>query len=973
MAALIATITFTAFAADENPKREMRAAWVAALGIDWPTDGKTTAKQKSQCISYLDALADAGFNAVFFHVRPNADRRYQTNTWTNPVDGVTYTVYEPVSESVTANSARGGTLEYDPLQFWIEECHKRGMELHAWVNPYRWRNISQTNDPGLSTNEADIPFSDRKSTLDKAPWVNGWLIHHYEKGTNTNNWKYTFNPALEATNTRIRNVVSVLTGAYDIDGIVFDDYFYPNNIPENSTGDDWTQYQAYKNAGGTMTIADWRRRNVNDMVAMVNKQIHSIKPWVRFGISPAGAGHGGLKTSDGIRPMSDFCRASDWAYSSIYSDAMAWMREKSIDYISPQIYWRESSTTNPFTPMSQWWSHAAKIFDRHFFASHSVTFVGTGGATDALCSEAAAQTVANRKAGQQYGDGNFGSVFYSLKNTITGVHTKLKNAAFKYRATVPAMTWIPAEDPGKITGLSLANGSLTWDALPNMRYIVYAIPKTINTATAISENGGYRAEYIDGVTYTNSWTLSSTVKNNPNAYTIIVAPLDRMGNEWKASTLGEAVEPPYIPYRDQAVYHEMEIGDETINIENLWIRNAANDPLEIDPELHRSMSVRQTDALQQKDIVYVAGRAQAAKTADAYLLRYDATTGQELEKLNLTFDSNWDAGFYPNNGVLTDDNNNLLVHGLSLKGNNVSVAYVDVATGKCTTVMKQNPGFRVDHLDVVGNATATSDANFHVLMSGQSADATAAYVCRYTVKGTTVTNTETITLPHAIGTASMVHAINQNNFYVDGFGNIPDLYNFTTGKATRLSANNTHAFAQSASGICHFTHGQHQFLVVADYDTNEGGYHWHIIAADDAITSLTNLQNTWVIPANGIGSHRIVSADYTAPVDFLQRGATIENKSADISVSTHVDNTLKHSAAIDNPATTTIYTYSMGNGLAAYTLTSHKTSGIDDITANQTSNITYTDLQGRTTDTLPTEPGIYIRRNGTSICKIRIK
>lgn len=529
---ILITICIPTINADTYPKRELRSAWVTtAWGNDWPTS-TTVSEAQAEAIEYIELLKENGFNTVFLQVRPMSDRLYAKNSY----DG--NTVYEPWSSYVSGK--RATDPGWDPLEFWIEECHKRGLELHAWVNPYRFGN--------RSGEDYSYPFS---TTNDVSVTDQGWIINYYNKDTNIT--YFIFNPCLSQVKSRITTICKVLTGNYDIDGIVFDDYFYPEGIPEDETASDYSNYQSYISDGGTMTIADWRRNHVNDMVSQVYTAIKAIKPYVKFGISPAGAAYDGLLDSDGIPPMSDYCTAEDWQYDKIYSDPMNWMRNKTIDYVSPQLYWKMDHSSNGFDEMSTWWNIAAEKFGRHFYASHSISFIGSSSAaTTTNFDEVVNQINANRQTAV---NNNPGSVMYSLRNfsgkLAAGLAPYLKENTFQYNAITPAATWYTATDPGAPTNLKLSSGTLTWDAVTvsdgavsgiGMRYAIYAIPLTISPKDAASEihinDGGYKSEYLVDLTYSNTYDISAYSTSN---YWYAVTIVDRYGNEWDASTLNAPI------------------------------------------------------------------------------------------------------------------------------------------------------------------------------------------------------------------------------------------------------------------------------------------------------------------------------------------------------------------------------------------------------------------------------------------------
>ena len=320
--------------ADTYVKREVRSVWMATVwALDWPTQSGTSASvqnaQKQEMIRYLDVLKADNFNAVYFQVRSMCDAMYRSS-------------YEPWSSYLVGT--RGSDPGWDPLAFVVEECHKRGMECHAWVNPYRFTTGSNWNTP------QDQELKNKNMLLSHESTV-------------------ILNPGLPATREHIVKVCREITKNYDIDGIIFDDYFYPNGIPSTSEAGDYT---LWKSSGTSMSLGDWRRDNVNQMVRDVYNMIQEEKPYVKFGISPAGAActSPSVAAGHGVEPCPV---ASDWQYNGIFSDPVAWIKEGTIDYISPQLYWDTDHATNPFGPMTDWWSYVANKFGRHHYASHSIS------------------------------------------------------------------------------------------------------------------------------------------------------------------------------------------------------------------------------------------------------------------------------------------------------------------------------------------------------------------------------------------------------------------------------------------------------------------------------------------------------------------------------------------------------------------------------------------------------------------------
>ena len=917
------------FATETYPKREMRSTWVASLGIDWPTTRGTTASaitnQKSEAIKILDQLQKDGFNSVFLHVRPYADRIYAKNSWTDPKTGTTYKAAEPWSSYLTGKrgSAPSDT-NYDPLEFWVEEAHKRGMELHAWINPYRIVN-DLTGTPE-----------------DQA--VASWIISYQQSSTSS--VQSRFNPALSQTIARIQNVCRVLTGNYDIDGIVFDDYFYPDGMGNltATTAPDYANYQDYKSKGGTMGIADWRRDNVNRMVKEVNATIKDIKPWVRFGISPAGAAGAGLKSSDNLPPLSQFCKASDYQYNSLASDPIAWLRNQSIDYISPQLYWVTTHSTNPFGPMTEWWSIVADHFGRHHFASHSISLLNDNN-TEANRNDIIEQIRLSRDKAT---GGIFGSILYSTKTYMGNAELQnmVRTQRFQHPATVPAMTWYNAKDLGKIEGLTLTGTTLSWTAKDNSRYVVYAVPSNVTNSAAASENGGLMADYIVGITYTNSATVPE------GDYRYGVAALDRYGNEWEVAFLGDA-DGTYVPATDPAQYDDVVIkeGEDKVTefgLYNMWVHTPDQSPLDLAIELHRDMvAFPGNDKVEEG--VYLIERSEAASNASTSIICFDANTGERKKTIQLTYDGNFNNGIYPGNGLLLDDGGQMLTHCLSLANNNLSIAVVDPSTGKCSTVFNEKTELRVDHLDVYG--TAKAGETWYVFAPSSTG------VIRWTMNGLSVGKKETMTL-EGVGNASRIHAISGDKFWLDGQGMHPSLYTFgTKTPIATLAGSSFVPNSTNTTAMVTFSLAGNSFMLYQyDYPGKDPGVRWSLVHGTDFAEGTDGAKQLWVFPTSGAGKSTMTSGDFGAPVSMLPG--------------------MPATTMAEEPSeeTARLYAYSPGNGLVGYMLKQKITTGVENISADDNAeNDIYYDLRGSRIQSGKLIPGVYIHKKGHTVEKVIIK
>lgn len=301
--------------AQTPPKREFRGAWLHVIG---PVrySGKSTEQAKSFITDQFDKLLQAGCNVVIFQVRPCADALYESSI-------------EPWSQFLTGKRGKAPSPAWDPLQFVIEEAHKRGMELHAWLNPYR-----------ISTNANEVLPESHIAAREP------WRTFKYDN-------KIFFDPGIPENRTYIENVVRDIVSRYDVDGIHIDDYFYPYPVAGREIPDQGT----YAKYGNGMSRGDWRRHNVDLLIEELNRTIKSVKPWVRFGVSPFGIWRN--KKTD--------MRGSDTNglqnYDALYADVLLWTRNKWVDYVVPQLYWELDHVQASSRKLVQWWNDNANGVD----------------------------------------------------------------------------------------------------------------------------------------------------------------------------------------------------------------------------------------------------------------------------------------------------------------------------------------------------------------------------------------------------------------------------------------------------------------------------------------------------------------------------------------------------------------------------------------------------------------------------------
>ncbi|MGE0000813.1 MAG: glycoside hydrolase family 10 protein [Fimbriimonadaceae bacterium] len=291
-----------------EPLREYRGAWVATVdNIDWPSKpGLPVDKQKQELRAIVATAEEVGLNMLVFQVRTSADALYPSEI-------------EPSSWFLTGE--QGAKIGWDPLEFMIEECHRSGIELHAWINPFRAGHPSQKGAHASS----HVSRSGNAGVVEYGKFL--WM-----------------DPGDAALRKRTIAVAKDIVSRYDVDGLHIDDYFYP--YPTGNDFPDSASYGRYRAEGGSLDRESWRRENVDTLVRELGSVVHSTKPWVKFGISPFGIYRPGVP--EGIKAGVD-------QYAQLYADARKWLNEGWCDYMVPQLYWKQSSSGQPFEPLLQWW------------------------------------------------------------------------------------------------------------------------------------------------------------------------------------------------------------------------------------------------------------------------------------------------------------------------------------------------------------------------------------------------------------------------------------------------------------------------------------------------------------------------------------------------------------------------------------------------------------------------------------------
>lgn len=398
------------------PAREFRAAWVATVAnIDWPSKpGLPVEEQKAELLTILDRAVQLKLNAIIFQVRPASDAMYASKI-------------EPWSYYLTGAMGQAPAPIYDPLDFAVAEAHKRGLELHAWFNPYR-----------AAVLEAKYPIS--ANHISK---THPNLVKKYGKYL----W---LDPGEKAVQDYSISVVMDVVSRYDIDGIHMDDYFYPYkevdeknremDFPDNAS---WNRYVA---GGGKLDRGDWRRENVNVFVQRLYQSVKATKPWVKVGLSPFGIWQPAVPV--GIKKGFD-------AYNVLYCDSRKWLQNGWLDYCSPQLYWPINPPELSFTTLLKWWMQQNAKHRNIWPGMDSGKFAGK-------TPEEIVNQIKYTRAICKNGPGDIHWSFKCLLNDKGGLSTLLEKGLYAEPAVIPPSPWLERKKPGK-PGLSLVGGEVCWE------------------------------------------------------------------------------------------------------------------------------------------------------------------------------------------------------------------------------------------------------------------------------------------------------------------------------------------------------------------------------------------------------------------------------------------------------------------------------------------------------------------------------
>ena len=482
---LLTLLPFLAFAQDA-PKREFRGAWIQIINGQF--QGMSRHQMQANLTNQLNVLQACGINTIIFQVRGEADALYQSP-------------YEPWSRFLTGRQGQPPSPYWDPLAWMVDECHKRNMELHAWINPFRAKTKGTTE---LAVSHPYIQNPERFFSY-------GDLL--------------LFDPGLPENHEYICKVVEDIVKRYDIDGLHIDDYFYPYPEPGRTIPDD-EAFKLYSN--GYKNRADWRRYNVNCFIEKLSKTIHRAKPWVKFGVSPFGIYHN--EKNGGYVPGSKTNGLQN--YDNLYADIIFWVNKGWIDYNAPQIYWEIGHKAADYEELIRWWSRYAS--NRPLIIGQDVErTVKAKSKTDSSKNQ-----MADKFRLQRTLPNIDGSCMWYSAAVVRNEGGYASQLAYNYHATPalqPLMPFLDDEAPGKVKKLKalwMPDGYyLFWqapagqDALEKAtKYVIYRFegkekvnldnPKNI---VAITDKTMYKLPYKDGRT----------------KYTYVVTALDRLQNESK--------------------------------------------------------------------------------------------------------------------------------------------------------------------------------------------------------------------------------------------------------------------------------------------------------------------------------------------------------------------------------------------------------------------------------------------------------
>ncbi len=458
-------------------KREFRGVWIASVAnIDWPSSPNLSAEsQRDEFRNILNQHQRNGINAVIVQVRPCADALYRSNM-------------EPWSEWLTGKNGQSPNPEYDPLTFMVEEAHERGMEFHAWLNPYRavfdankfYRDsahlpldtlksiIGELVQSDTSNSSGQLSEKDHADLLQLLGVDTSLQVYKHPDWFLQYGNKIYFDPGIPEAREHIAKIVQDIVARYDIDAIHMDDYFYPYKI----AGVEFPDSLSFQKYGGShsMDLKDnWRRENVNTIVKLLNQTIKSEKPYVKFGISPFG-----VWRNSTVDPSGSDTKAGQTNYDDLYADVLKWQKEKWIDYVIPQIYWYRGFDLADYETLARWWDK--NHYGVEVYIGQGLYRVDGNSNIEAWRNpeEIPEQIEIIRSLPNIHG-----SCYFSSKSMIRnplGVTDILRNKYYEYSALIPKMPWLSILAPKKPKWNQAKNSNsgiwLSWEAEGNSPYYV---------------------------------------------------------------------------------------------------------------------------------------------------------------------------------------------------------------------------------------------------------------------------------------------------------------------------------------------------------------------------------------------------------------------------------------------------------------------------------------------------------------------
>ena len=477
-------LVLMAVTASAQQKREFRGAWIQCVNGQF--QGLTTEKMQQTLTYQLDELKKDGVNAIIFQVRPECDALYPSDL-------------EPWSRFLTGQQGRAPQPYWDPLQWMIDRCHERGMELHAWINPYRAKTKGTTS---LSVNHIAIKHPERCFAYDDLTILN---------------------PGIPENRDYICQVARDIVTRYDVDGIHMDDYFYPYPVAGVAIPDA-EQFRQYGN--GMTDVGDWRRQNVNLFIRQFYETVHQAKPWVKVGISPFGIYRNKRSSATG----SDTNGLQN--YDDLYADVLLWINNGWLDYCVPQIYWEIGNKAADYDTLIRWWAE---------YASARPLYIGedierTVKAADPRMPQQHQQQ-AKRMLHQQL-PAVKGTVLWYAKAAVDNpgnYATMLRQQYWLFPALQPEMTFISKKAPGKPRKVKpvKVGGDLVlfWTAPKSKQWDTEATSYAVYRFARHEKVDLSQANHL--VAITRDTFLRLPYATGQTKYTYVVTALNRLHNESK--------------------------------------------------------------------------------------------------------------------------------------------------------------------------------------------------------------------------------------------------------------------------------------------------------------------------------------------------------------------------------------------------------------------------------------------------------